>query len=88
MSITIWFMILAVISIAVFDVWVIKKKGKRFAISSYIIRMQREYHALNSIVCMLFGILLGHLFWSMSDFDWMPLDQIQEKCRAVLGGSE
>jgi hypothetical protein len=27
------------------------------------------------------GIVIGHLAWSMSDFDWMPREMIVEKCK-------
>lgn len=65
MSITAFFIIATVIIWAVFDVYIIVKKGKQESISAYIIRGSYKY----PLVVLCFGILLGHLFWSMRTED-------------------
>ena len=59
------FLIVTGVVIAVFDVWIIAKKGKPASLSANIIRISREM----PLVTLLFGILLGHLFWSMRTDD-------------------
>jgi predicted permease len=65
MSLTAIFMISIVVIIALFDVYIIAKKGKQESISAYIIRGSKNY----PLLVLLFGILLGHLFWSMRTED-------------------
>lgn len=67
MSITLLFIVLLVAAIAIFDVWVIAKKGKQESISAYIIRWSHKYPSIPFLI----GFVAGHLFWSMSDKDWM-----------------
>ena len=77
MNKTILFMIAAAIIIAVYDVWVIYKKGKFESISAHIIRISKQM----PLVTLLLGILLGHLFWSMDSFDHLTRPQLIEKCK-------
>ena len=65
MSSTVIFMILIVAAIAIFDVWIIWKKGKKESISAYIIRGSKQY----PLLVLLLGIVLGHLFWNMDERD-------------------
>ena len=65
MNLTVTFIIAVVVICAVFDVWVIYKKGKRESISAYIIRWSKQY----PLIVLLTGILLGHLFWNMDERD-------------------
>lgn len=58
---------LLVVLIAVYDVWIILKKGKQESISAYIIRWSKQYPSIPFLI----GFVAGHLFWSMSDKDWM-----------------
>jgi TctA family transporter len=67
MSITLIFIFLIIAAIAIFDVWVIIKKGKQQSISAYIIRWSKQYPSIPFLI----GFVAGHLFWSMSDKDWM-----------------
>ena len=61
------FIILTVVTIAAYDVWVILRHGKQQSISAYIIRWSRQYPSIPFLI----GFVAGHLFWSMSDKDWM-----------------
>ena len=72
---------LVAVIIAVYDVWIIKKKGKQASISADIIRMSKKLPAIVFLIGLLLGFIFGHLFWSMDTFDWMPVDKIIERCR-------
>ena len=61
MSLTIIFLLTTASVIIVFDVYIIAKKGKSESISAYVIRGSKKY----PLLVLAFGILLGHLFWSM-----------------------
>lgn len=63
MNITIAFIIFLVVIIAVFDVWVIAKKGKQESISAHIIRMSHKHPSIPFLI----GYVAGHLFWRMYD---------------------
>ena len=65
MNLTLIFIISIVIIVAVFDVWIIFKKGKSESVSAHIIRISKKL----PLVTLLVGILLGHLFWSMKTDD-------------------
>lgn len=65
MNITILFIICTALAIAIFDVWVIIKHGKQESVSAHIIRGSKKY----PLLVLLFGIVLGHLFWSMRTDD-------------------
>lgn len=65
MTITSIVLISAAVFLALFDVYIIAKKGKQESISAYIIRGSKKY----PLMVLLFGILLGHLFWSMNTED-------------------
>jgi TctA family transporter len=66
MNITLVFIAVLVIAIAVFDVWIIAKKGKQESISAHIIRMSYKYPSIPFLI----GFVCGHLFWSMNTVDW------------------
>lgn len=65
MNLTVMFLIIIALSLALFDVWIIYKKGKHESISAHIIRGSKAY----PLIVLLFGIVLGHLFWSMKTED-------------------
>jgi predicted permease len=65
MNLTVLFMIVIASIIAIFDVYIILKKGKQESISAHIIRGSKNF----PLLVLLFGILLGHLFWSMKTED-------------------
>jgi len=65
MNLTVIFILSATVIIAAFDVFIIAKKGKQESISAHIIRGSKQY----PLLVLLFGILLGHLFWSMRTED-------------------
>lgn len=65
MNITLLFILLVVFAIAVFDVWVILKKGKKESISAHLIRISLKY----PLVAFLFGVAVGHILWRMADED-------------------
>jgi hypothetical protein len=80
MNLTVLILIITAIFLALYDVWIIVKEGKGESISAHVIRGSRKY----PLLVLLFGILLGHLFWSMSSFDYLPKDKLIEKCKAVI----
>ena len=66
MNLTILFCAIVVAAIAIFDVWIILKKGKQESISAHIIRASHKYPMLPFLL----GIVCGHLFWSMDTASW------------------
>jgi len=80
MTITAIFIFSIIISVAVFDIVIIAKKGKQESISAYVIRASYKYPLLVLIT----GIVLGHLFWSMKTQDWNP----NIKCVEVKSGQD
>ena len=77
MSLTLIFIISIILIITFYDVWVIFKKVKFESISAYIIRYSKQM----PLVVLLFGIVLGHLFWSMDSFDYLPREEIVKRCK-------
>ena len=75
-----YFMLIATIIIIIYDIYIIYKEGKYYSISAYVIRGSKRY----PLVVLAFGILLGHLFWSMSSFDYLPKETLIKKCEAVI----
>lgn len=65
MNLTILILIISALFLIVFDVYIIAKKGKHESISAYIIRGSKKY----PLMVLLFGVVLGHLFWSMKTED-------------------
>jgi hypothetical protein len=65
MNLTVLVLVITAVLLAVYDVYIIVKKGKYESISAHIIRGSKQY----PLVVLLFGILLGHLFWSMNTAD-------------------
>lgn len=80
MNTTIIFIVVIVLAIAVFDVYIIASKGKYESISAHIIRLSKKA----PLLVLIFGIVLGHLFWSMSSFDFLPHEEIVKKCQEYL----
>ncbi len=80
MTTTAIFIVSIVLAVVLFDVAIIAKKGKEESISAYVLRGSRNY----PLMTLLTGVLLGHLFWSMSDFDWQSKEKIVEKCKKYL----
>ena len=65
MNVTLAFLLIVGIAIAIFDVYIICMKGKFESISAHVLRGSKKY----PLMVLLFGILLGHLFWSMKTED-------------------
>lgn len=80
MNLTIQVMLVIIFIIAVYDVWIIWKKGKYESISAHIIRISKK----TPLVTLLCGIVLGHLFWSMDSFDYLPKEEIVKRCKAYI----
>jgi predicted permease len=68
MNLTILFLVIVAAAMIIFDVFIIMKKGKAESISAHIIRGSKKY----PLIVLLFGIVLGHLFWSMKTEDIYP----------------
>ena len=68
MTMTVLILIITALFLILFDVYIIIKKGKSESISAHVIRGSHKY----PLVVLLFGILLGHLFWSMKTEDIYP----------------
>lgn len=80
MNLTVATIFIVVAIIAIYDVWVIMARGKYESISAHLIRIFRAY----PLVTLILGIVLGHLTWSMSDFDWRDRVDIAEKCKTYM----
>lgn len=76
MNLTVVFIIALVLVVTIYDVWIIKKAGKYESISAHIIRMSKESRMLPLAV----GVLIGHLWWSMDSFDYLPKEEIIKRC--------
>ena len=76
MNLTVLVLLVTAIFLAVYDVYIIVKKGKSESISAHVIRGSHKY----PLMVLLFGILLGHLFWSMKTDDIYT----NVKCTEVL----
>jgi len=84
MSLTLWVMLIVTFGLIIFDVYIIVRDGEFESISAYVIRGSKRY----PLVVLAFGILLGHLFWSMDSFKWMPKEELVQKCKVVLETQE
>jgi hypothetical protein len=60
---TVMFILAMVVSIVVFDFYIITDEGPQASISAYIIRWSKEYASIPFLL----GFVCGHLFWRMSD---------------------
>lgn len=80
MSLTDTVIAASVFLLALIDVWLIMKKGKYSSISAHIIRGSKQY----PLVVLIFGVLLGHLFWSMDTFDYAEKEYLVQKCKELL----
>jgi type III secretory pathway component EscT len=67
MNTTVIFIVSVGLLIAIFDVYIIAKKGKTESISAHIIRVSHKYPSIPFLL----GFLCGHLFWSMNTADWL-----------------
>lgn len=63
MNLTIAFIVFMVAAIAIFDVWIIYKKGVQESISAHLVRLSHKHPSIP----FLFGFVAGHLFWRMPD---------------------
>lgn len=63
MNLTMAFIVFLVVIIAVFDVYIIAKKGKEESISAHLIRASHKFPSIPFLI----GFVCGHLFWRMSD---------------------
>ena len=79
MNLTLLFIGVIVVLIAIFDVYIIAKKGKHESISAHIIRGSKQY----PLLVLILGVVLGHLFWPMATVDIYP----DVKCEEVSDGS-
>lgn len=60
---TVIFILFMVVSVAVFDAYIIFTEGSQESISAYIIRWSHDYPSIPFLM----GFLAGHLWWRMSD---------------------
>ena len=80
MSTTVIVIAIVVVVIAVFDFYIICKKGKKESISAYIIRWSHKYPSIPFLL----GFVCGHLFWSMDTADWKYVDDYKKEiCREM-----
>lgn len=63
MSKTVIFILFMVVSITVFDFYIVFAEGAQESISAYIIRWSKEFPSIPFLI----GFVCGHLFWRMSD---------------------
>jgi len=83
MDLTSIFMGVIVLVIAVLDIYLIQKKGKKYSFSAYIIKYI-DYNRLAFFVTLGVGVVMGHIFWSMNTFDWADRDYLIEKCKPYI----
>ena len=60
---TVWFIVLTIVAIAVYDSYVIIQGGTEVSISHTLVEWSYNYPAFT----FLFGFTMGHLFWRMRD---------------------
>lgn len=82
------FFAVLVLGIVIFDVYIIKKKGKPASISAYIIRGSKEYPLLVLLFGLALGIVFGHLFWSMRTQDYLLPEDFKKECLIFLQENE
>lgn len=74
------FIFVIIFIVAVYDVWVIWKKGKTHSISAVIIRSSKQY----PLITLMVGVLIGHLYWRMDDVSvYGECKKIEEVSNAV-----
>jgi len=80
MSATVLVIIFSALLLIAYDVYIIMKEGKFESISAYIIRGSKKY----PLLVLAFGMLLGHLFFSMNTFDYEKREIIIKKCNDYI----
>lgn len=63
------FLIIIVVAVAIFDVWIIKSKGKKASISAWSIRLAYKYPSAVFIIAFGLGYVMGHITWRMRTLD-------------------
>jgi hypothetical protein len=71
MNLVIKFILITAIVWIIFDIWIIKKKGKSASISANVIRYV-NLNRLGFLMTAAFFFVCGHLFWSMKTEDVYP----------------
>jgi hypothetical protein len=66
------------------DVYVIYKYGKKASISAWSINYAKK-HPIFPFTC---GVIMGHIFWSMSSFDYLDIKDLNEKCSKIKDSNE
>lgn len=74
-----------VVGVAVYDVYIIAKKGKYFSVSAWMIRTSKKFPSIPFGIGLGVGMLAGHLFWSMNTKDiYLPdSPEMRELCKDV-----
>lgn len=80
MHITDIVLLIAALVLGTYDVYIIIKEGPYRSISAHVIRGSKKYPLL--VLC--FGVILGHLFWSMDSFKYLPKEELIKKCKVVI----
>jgi len=63
------FLLLIVALIAGYDIFIIKKHGKKASLSAWIIRSSYKYPSFVAVSMLALGITLGHLMWRMKSLN-------------------
>ena len=74
------FILITLVAIGVFDFYVIIRRGKQASISAWFIRNSKKHPS----IAFLMGFVMGHLFWSMSEFSYTPKEEMKVKCEKFL----
>jgi len=82
------FLLLLVALIAGYDIFIIKKHGKKASLSAWIIRSSYKYPSFVAVSMLALGITLGHLMWRMKALDIYKchspeITEIINACKAV-----
>ena len=64
-----FFILGVVVLIAVYDVVIINRKGKKASISAWAIRIADKYPSIVFVTGLVIGFVFGHLFWRMDTLD-------------------
>lgn len=66
-----------VLLIAISDIMLIARKGKRASISAWAIRISYKYPSVVFIFAFGLGFVMGHLFWRMNSADiWVTIPEV------------
>lgn len=75
-----------VVVVAVYDIYIIAKKGKYYSVSAWMIRNAKKFPSIPFGLGLGIGMLAAHLFWNMAASDiYLPdSPEMKEICRETM----